>query len=316
MASITQGKDLPQCDGNEFVTIYCGDCGHKITYPVSCGFRTCPNCRRKAFFRLSQKYLPKLDQIDIEKLALVTLTLRIDADRTLKQQLDRVRDSFGDLRRRLVWADTVSGGLYAIESKWSQKYDAWNVHIHALVEAKAYRKPFKATCSACGGDGCQKCDDEGWYWQADIIGGGSKLSPQELDEVWQDITTDSHITNIMPVMSEKGGKRGAINYILKYLCKRAQVGARAHEYNNAYHGRRVIHPFGTWHSCHNDYRFEEIEQTKQRLECPECGQVGFWISEFELIRLKNAAIPFTSKVPPEQTEQALEEPQALQLSII
>jgi len=292
--------NLPQCDGDQYVTLYCGNCGNTFTHPISCGLRTCPNCRRRQYFRLREKYLPKVLQVDIEKLALVTLTLKLREGVTLRSLLDRIRKAFSDLRRRLPWEKTVAGGFYAIEAKWSEKYQAWNCHIHALVESRGVVKPFKATCSRCSGEGCRKCDGEGWYWQGDILGSGVKLTPQGLDAIWKQVTGDSYITNIMPVLEERGGKKGAVSYLIKYLLKGAEVGGRAGEYNDAYYSRRIVHSFGSWHSRSKDYRFID-EPEKEPLECRECGAI-VWISEYELRELKNRAIEQGRAPPPEPPE--------------
>ncbi len=292
---------LPGCDGEQFITMYCGHCGYEITPVVSCGFRTCPHCRRRMYQRLKAKYAPLVKKIPRKNLALVTLTTLVARDQPLGKKLEKLRSDFGRLRRREIWEAVVSGGFYSIEVKWSRAAEGWNVHVHALVESRHPVHRFGARCTLCGGTGesggraCVRCRGSGSIRQCDLIGEGSRMSTWDLDSIWHDITGDSRITNIMPVRADRGGGQGAVSYLLKYLSKDADMGPtrgrgeRAVEYNDALGGVRVVHAFGTWHAAHSDYRFKRDRTDLS--ECPECGALESWISEFEMRRMKKNAIP-------------------------
>lgn len=62
----------------------------------------------------------------------VTLTLRQNQDE-LHDILDKLYDSFRRLRARSFWKRRVKGGCAFIEVLWSNKNNAWNVHLHAIV---------------------------------------------------------------------------------------------------------------------------------------------------------------------------------------
>lgn len=62
----------------------------------------------------------------------LTLTLK-HADVPLTEQIDRLYTSFGCLRRRQFWRDTVTGGIAFLEIKLSKRDALWHPHLHVMV---------------------------------------------------------------------------------------------------------------------------------------------------------------------------------------
>lgn len=297
------------CGGQEYRVLYCANCGNEIRVPVSCGDRTCPDCRQVQFLRLRRRYLPKVAGCEIGRLALVTLTLRLGPDdQELAAKLQRIRRAWSKLVRLAAWRP-VDGGLAVIEAKWSSRFaGVWNVHIHALCEVGQVVRPFRYWSAGQGGAGFG-----GRVWKrqrqrrlgADLLGAGRVLSPQGLSDTWRRLTGDSYIVDIQPVrkLSQgRGGARGAVCYILKYLTKDMgfpSTAARA-AYNEAMtirrveasgrvirSGRRIVMTFGTWHSTSKRYRFSRTRPAPAA--CRECHEVAGWLCAWDLVRMAAAA---------------------------
>jgi len=262
----------------------CAACGAVITTPTTCGDRTCPTCRQESGRRLRRRYLPLLQQCKTDELALITLTLLITAGpEDLYEKLERIRAAWSKLIRLAVWRP-VRGGLAAIEVL-PARAGAWNVHIHAIAEAGLVVRPFSYYDKA----GRKR---EG----ADILGAGQTMRPQDVSAAWHRLTGDSYIVDIRRVKelpNGRGGARGALAYVLKYLVKPqewAGFEARA-AYNRVMHGRRLILTFGQWHPTHKRCRWRVIRKVPAR-PCRECGQVAGWLSVFGLWALSDRAQPY------------------------
>ena len=276
-------KWRPGC-GGQVRTLYCRHCGNPVKVSVSCGDRTCPDCRRREFLRLRRRYLPLLESIDARRLALVTLTLRLDPAEDLLDRVQRIRQAWSKLVRVQAWSQAVAGGFSVVEVKWSSTYGgAWNVHIHALVEAGRLVVPFRF-----------------WRWVkgkrvralgADLYGEtGAPLTHQVLKAEWSRLTGGSFICDITPIRKLKngrGGVKGALCYILKYLVKEQVWPAEGNSrwlYNAVMKRRRIVGTFGRWHKTHKQYRFP-AEPARRVRPCSVCGEAAGWMSEWELRRL-------------------------------
>jgi len=278
------------------VTVFCHDCGHERKVVISCGDRACPKCREKEFYRLKKKYSPALSLLDSKKLVFITLTRKIDG-RSLRAKIDETKEAWKKLIR-LDGMEAVRGGFYTIEIKYSEKWHGWNVHIHAVAEIdeKARVRVWEDRVSG--------------RLKADVIyRAGQHVSIQFLRSEWKRLTGDSDRVDMAPVLEKKGGVRGVMSYILKYLKKPAEVDGREDEYNRALKGRRavkdeegnvitkglgtirLVSAWGTWYPTSKDYRFAGIDLTKEPMKC-DCGHT-VWLSEFELFKLiKNAVEGF------------------------
>lgn len=297
------------CGGTEYRVMYCANCGHEIRIPVGCGDRTCPACRYQQFLRLRRRYLPLVSQCEVPRLALVTLTLRLDTDDAgLDEKVKRIRECWGRLIRLAAWRP-VTGGLAVIECKWSSRYaGAWNVHIHALCEVGQVVRPFRfwAKGQREGFRGRVFKREKIRRLGADLIGaGGRVLTPQGLSEAWRRLTGDSYVVDVQPVRKladGRGGPKGALCYILKYMTK--DLGFPTQAARDAYNramtiqredadgrrhraGRRVVMTFGTWHPTSKHYRFARRETAPT--PCRECQECAGWLGPWDLVRMGQAA---------------------------
>lgn len=259
------------CGRINYVTLYCAHCGHEHKAEIGCGNRACPDCRAVEAKRLKAKYMPLIEQVPVEKMALVTLTLLITSSDGLREKVDRIRGLWRKLIRQKAFRP-VAGGLYVIEVKRAAKVPGgWNVHIHAMAEAKGFLRHWK------DGNGRLK---------ADILGQGAALTMQRLSAAWKGLTGDSAIVDITPFKLNMGGSRGALNYVLKYMTKSDALNLQSledrFEYNRSVKGVRLINTFGSWSPTSKNYRFIDDREGYSFI-CPECGQnAGYWISEFDL----------------------------------
>lgn len=273
------GDVIVGCGGRNFVTLYCSSCGHAHKVQITCEDRTCPDCRYISYKRLLNKYGSLLKGVSPNRLALITLTLKVNAD-SLSSKLDVIRKSWRKLIRRNAWKKYISGGLYVIESKKSQS-GFWNVHIHCLVEVTYFRRNF--TIFSKGREQV-KCDI--------LHPDGTSLTWQKLGDIWSKLTRGSYICDITPIQPYAGkdyysGTMGALRYVMKYLKKSPVLNeSERSEYNAVYRGVRIVHTFGSWYPKSKDYAFAEVSKgvdisDKFVLKCPECGEVN-WVSEYDL----------------------------------
>lgn len=275
------------CNGDRFVTVYCHDCGQEKKVQIGCGDRTCPTCREKEFWRLKKKYSRALSLLDSSRLVFVTLTRKIDG-KNLRDKVLETKQAWQKLIR-LKGMEAIRGGFYTIEIKYSEKWQGWNVHIHAVCEVheKARIRVWKDRVSR--------------RKKADVFYvAGQHVTIQWLRQEWKRLTGDSDRVDVAPVLEQKGGIKGVMSYILKYLKKPAEVAGRELEYNMALKGFRLVHAFGTWYPNSKEYRFRGVDMSKEPLQC-DCGHT-VWVSEFELYKLiKRAGECFgpLSPAPPE-----------------
>lgn len=269
------------CDGDRFVSMICDNCGEVHPVRITCGDRACPSCRKMVHDRLKRKYLPMMEILDPKKLVFVTLTRRINGS-DLQQKVEETRAAWRQLIRQNKWK-CIQGGLYTIEIKWSEKYKGWNVHIHAVCEL------IKAAIRRTWTDRRSKRK------KADVESRFGVLTIQGLSRAWQKLTGDSPRVEIAPVLDHRGGVKGVLGYILKYLTKAAEVGGRFFEYNDALRhspgpsgkrqGYRLVECWGTWYPNSKNYRFRDVPKAKKSpLVCEECGNTDWW-SEFEMRKI-------------------------------
>lgn len=107
----------------------------------------------------------------------VTLTL-LQTKAHLGDVLDKLYDCFRKLRTTKFWKRHVRGGCAFIEVKYSNKNQAWNVHLHAIVH-------------------------------------GTFLDKFTLAKLWHKITTDSYIVRIKAVEDDVAVGRYVVKYVSK-----------------------------------------------------------------------------------------------------
>lgn len=107
----------------------------------------------------------------------VTLTL-LQTDAHLRDVLDKLYDSFRQLRTRKFWKRHVKGGCAFIEVKYNHDADAWNVHLHAIVH-------------------------------------GTYVDKYQLAREWHKCTGDSYIVRVKFVEDETAVGRYVVKYVSK-----------------------------------------------------------------------------------------------------
>lgn len=262
--SVEVGGHFRGCEGKLFVRLYCSQCGKFRDVSITCGDRTCPYCRARQYSRLMARYGCLVAQVPMDKMALITLTLRISTG-DLKSRVKKIRVAWRKLIRQRLFLSAVSGGMYTIEIKpaLSGGAKAWNVHIHALVEIKNKLRLWKLKDK-------QKADI--------ILPGGSIMTWQTLGHAWAQLTGGSYVVDIQPVY---GKPDSGLKYILKYMLKAPTMTENQRSsYNYALKNTRLINTFGTWYPGSLEYRFEEKKDISF-LVCDECGN-DEWLTEFSL----------------------------------
>lgn len=116
---------------HDFVTVYCEKCGHSERVMLRCGDRTCPDCRKRDFFRLFRGYEHLFRSKS--RLRFLTLTLRNTSNLSLTS-VDFLRNCFRKLLRSSSLSGRISGGMYGIEIV--NKGKGWNIHLHAIIEGQ------------------------------------------------------------------------------------------------------------------------------------------------------------------------------------
>lgn len=173
-----------------------------------CRDRLCPACAAERGARIAGRLR---ELIKDREPRFVTLTLRCNL-LPLGDQISRLYDCFGRLRRRHWWKDHVQGGAAVCEVKLGRT-GAWHVHLHMLVS--------------------------------------SDFIPQaELSQEWYRVTGDSSIVDVRAIRPGQSGADLA-GYLAKYLAKPMShdvlaVPDRMRELIGALKGRRVCFTWGNW----------------------------------------------------------------------
>jgi len=107
----------------------------------------------------------------------VTLTLK-HSTRPLREQHDRLRQSFRKLRQRKIWKQSARCGFAVIETTFNRSTGLWHGHLHVLVHS-----PY--------------------------------LAQQDLSDAWLSITGDSFIVDIRSVKTTDGAIRYLTGYLGK-----------------------------------------------------------------------------------------------------
>lgn len=137
---IEEAEKLKRCSAN-FVALVCEN-GHSFRPIVDyrCHLPFCPDCWEAKSHRELCRNLPKFLQAlkDDPSLivAFITLTLKSDRRRELRDGNRRIKSSFRKLRRRDVWSECV-GGFGRVENTFSPKL-GWHPHLHSLILLKNY----------------------------------------------------------------------------------------------------------------------------------------------------------------------------------
>jgi Replication protein len=181
-----------------------------------CKNRFCEPCMRAKQNTIAMNLRKKFDEHKPSTIRFFTFTLK-KSDKPLKEQMDRLYDSFKQLRKLPVWKNTQKGGCMHFEVKWAKAKTAhidapeqWHPHLHCAVE-------------------------------------GNYVDAQEIQHAWHQITGDSYVVDIRAIDKTKD----AAWYIAKYVGKGVndqvwQNDTAADEFVLAMKGRRTCATFGSW----------------------------------------------------------------------
>jgi len=115
-------------ENHPFKTLYCSHCGTSLKVKLSCGDRTCPECRKK-WFGYHFKIL--LNCVKAWKSPyFLTLTIKNIPDYSFgKYCVKDLREAFGKLRRRFK---KIAGGFYVVQA--TNYGRGWHLHLHVLFD--------------------------------------------------------------------------------------------------------------------------------------------------------------------------------------
>jgi len=115
-------------NNHPFKTLHCSHCGHGLKVKLSCGDRTCPECRKKWF---GHHYKTLVDCVATWKSPyFLTLTIRNIPDYSWGTYCVKdLRAAFGKLRRRFK---RIGGGFYVVQA--TNYGRGWHLHLHVLFD--------------------------------------------------------------------------------------------------------------------------------------------------------------------------------------
>ena len=167
-----------------------------------CKSRACPHC--------SKRYADEAAR-GVERIAssmrwssMLTLTIRHQAEDSLRDTLDRLNRAWDCLRRRAIWRRNVTGAVKLLEVTWKREA-GWHPHIHALIDCR---------------------------W----------MPREELLAQWQDITGDSQGVHVQRVKRASGAARYVAKYLTKSL--RELPTRQLHEFLVTMRGVRIASTLG------------------------------------------------------------------------
>jgi len=113
---------------HDTVTLACKGCRHQHPVRLRCGKRSCPDCRKRDYYRLVRGYGNAVTEMRNPKLLTVTLQ---NVPELTKEVVTRLRVSLKALLR--YQSPIVRGGIYAIEVENVGR--GWHVHAHIVMDA-------------------------------------------------------------------------------------------------------------------------------------------------------------------------------------
>jgi hypothetical protein len=214
VASALADAQTPPARQQRFAT--CGTCARVFYSPSQqrlqvrsnhCRDRFCVPCATARSLRAKAVILARARN---ERCRLFTFTLR-HSDTPLRDQLERLYESFARLRRRDAWKSHVAGGVAVLELKLSRTDNLWHPHLHVLAT--------------------------GDYWPQ-----------QDLRDHWHAVTGDSYIVDVRDVPTAEAVQYVG-KYASKPLDP-STFRSRPHlvEAIRALAGRRLFATFGSWHN--------------------------------------------------------------------
>jgi len=172
----------------------------------TCKSRWCIPCARSRGNTITRNLTKLLDE---QPYLFVTFTLKHTYD-PLAKQLDRLYESFRELRKHPFWKTQVAGGAAVCEVQYNTIERQWHPHLHVVIQARYL------------------------YWKT-------------LRELWFKITGDSYIVDIQKGNNHKNAAYYLASYVAKPVPKELQQRPDLlSQLIVAFKGRRLVNTFGTW----------------------------------------------------------------------
>lgn len=213
---------------HETLTLHCKACGFSWVATLNCGDRTCLRCRKK-WHGHHRDILKRIIQAWGTNIRVMTLTLRNIPDADFdRSSIKRLRKSFSRLLHRKYFKARIRGGFYVVHL--TNIGNGWHPHIHVVYK-------------------------------------GEFISKAILVRTWGNITGDSYIVDIKPMV----GPKKALQYLLGDLFQRPRIRHRdIYKYNEALKRSRLIQGFG-------DYSRASF---REPFLCPMCGNDTWYVPKF------------------------------------
>jgi hypothetical protein len=181
--------------------------GYATIAEQRCKSRLCPRCARIRSRQLTCKVLEALRRMDSPRM--LTLTLR-SSNAPLRDQVNRLTESFKLLRRRPDWKKKISGGCYTIEVTYNAERDQWHPHLHAVIDGK--------------------------YW-----------AQRAIADAWESVTGDSRVVDIRFVHDAQKAAGYVASYVAKSSDVSKLPDHLIPEWAASMHGARLMQTFGKLH---------------------------------------------------------------------
>ena len=212
---------LTSCNLNEFKLDAFDQCGSACRvewseteqrYRLSanyCHSRHCEPCMRSKANRMAANLKKRLREKPDGRYRFLTLTLR-HSKTPLKDQLNRLYESFKKLRNTKFWKESQNGGVAIVEIKRQANSGKWHPHLHIISE-------------------------------------GAFIRQAELSAQWQKITGDSKIVDIRALKSGDDAAHYVSKYITKGTSNDVWKDTNAaQEWVISTKGLRTCTTFGKW----------------------------------------------------------------------
>lgn len=238
----------------------CVHCGHRKTAETRCKKRWCPSCAYFIAAERVDKYRAAAEAFEWP--LFVTLTVKNTID---PEGLQRVKDSWGKLRRRKLITTKVRSGIVGYEM--TNKGHGWHPHIHALLDCRwlALHVPEPVRTDS-----------------AEVKKAKCRAAAEELSALWcQVIGQETASVKI------RRGDPQALVEVLKYSVKGNELVEcqdKASDLIRVMLGMRLITTFGEIRKKVEDEDPEEEDNTESGCECENCGSRGTTMPE-EIIEI-------------------------------
>lgn len=237
---------LDTCGQDMWMT--CTGCGGQHKTLTSCKRKWCPACQRAIATKRADRMRSGVKRLKWP--LFVTLTM---ANSYNAESVRTLRRSFGKLRNRKLWKDSVLGGVAAVEV--TNKGQGWHPHLHALVDCEwlAIHTPAPQK-----GDDHQTVERKCEYAQRELSATWADILGQQLAVVW---VTRAH-------------GLGVVKEVLKYSVKGSDLLASPDQIAPMLRVLEMTRLVTTFGHLYGTAKELDAENKTEGCACEECGQRG------------------------------------------